>query len=161
MQFDQIDRAILNALQLKADSTVAEISEQVGLSHTPCWRRLKKLEETGVILARTAILNPEMVGFSVTVFAQVSVRINNEKTLSEFEAAVQDIDEVLECYSISGDKDFMLRIVAQSVNSYEALLKKRLIHLPGVSAIDSIITLSPVKTTTRLPLEKIDTGKPS
>ena len=155
MAFDKTDIAILNVLQAKADSSVADISEKVGLSHTPCWRRLKKLEESGVIVARSAILDPAKVGLSVIVFAQVSVRIENKNTLNDFEKAVRAIDEVLECYSVSGEKDFILKIVAPNVNEYETLLKKKLIHLPGVSSIDSIITLSAVKSTSKLPLENL------
>lgn len=156
IKLDKIDRAILDVLQTKADSSVGEISEQVGLTHTPCWRRVKRLTDSGVILSKAALLDPSKVGFRVIVFAQVDVRMVDENTLSDFESAVMKIDEVLECYSVAGDKDFMLRIVAESIEAYERLLKKKLIHLPGVSSIDSIVALSTVKVSTRLPLHKLE-----
>lgn len=117
---------------------------------------MKRLTDSGVILSKAALLDAAKVGFRVIVFAQVDVRMVDENTLSDFESAVMKIDEVLECYSVAGDKDFMLRIVAESVEAYQRLLKKKLIHLPGVSSIDSIVALSTVKVSTRLPLHKLE-----
>lgn len=152
MKLDRIDHKILYELQGDATCSVDELSKRVGLSRSPCWRRVKKLNESGILRARVTLLDPVMAGFQVTVFAQVAIKVVDEETLNCFEAKVQELPEILECHSVSGEKDFILKIVARDVPTYERFLKKHLIHLPGVASIDTIMALSTVKSTTRLPL---------
>lgn len=149
---DEFDRRILRILQQDADCSMAELGEQVGLSHTPCWRRVKKLEARGVIRGRVVLLDPERLELSVNVFVEVRLARQDEDTLNAFEAAVQVIEEIVESYTVSGEKDFLLRVVVADVAAYEALLKKQLVHLPGVASLSSTFALRQVKYTTRLPL---------
>ena len=149
---DETDRTILRLLQRDSGMSVAAVAREVGLSQTPCWRRIKRLNESGLISGRVTLLDPARAGYSINVFALISFKVVDEATMNAFERAVQDIDEIVECYSVTGPRDFLMRIVAESVEQYDKLLKKKIIHLPGVAAVDSIMTLSRVKFSTRLPL---------
>jgi Lrp/AsnC family transcriptional regulator len=149
---DDFDLKILRSLQEDADLSMVELGERVGLSHTPCWRRVKRLEETGFIRGRVAVLDPERLGLPVNVFVEVHLRQHDEATLNAFETAVQQVEEVVECYTVSGERDFLLRVVVADVASYEHLLKHRLVHLPAVGSLSSTFALRQVKYTTRLPL---------
>ena len=151
-QLDDFDLRILRALQSDADQSMAELGERVGLSHTPCWRRVKKLEAAGYIRGRVVMLDPEKLDLSVNVFVEVHLKDHAEESLNAFEEAVQAIDEVVECYTVSGEKDFLLRVVVPDVAAYEQLLKQRLVHIPGAGSLSSTFALRQVKYTTRLPL---------
>ncbi len=149
---DTFDLQILRELQANADISMQELGEKVGLSHTPCWRRVKKLEEAGVIKGRVTLLDPEQLQLSVNVFVQVSLGVQQEQALNAFEEAVQTIPEIVECYTVSGDRDFLLRVVVEDVTAYERLLKSTLVHLPEVANMSSTFALRQVKYTTELPL---------
>ena len=155
MILDAFDRQIILELQPNADISMQELGERVGLSHTPCWRRVKKLAENGVIKARVTLLNPEQLNLSVNVFVQVSLAIQQEQALNSFEDAVQSIPEIVECYTVSGDRDFLLRVVVEDVGAYERLLKKTLVHLPQVANLSSTFALRQVKYTTELPVQSL------
>ena len=152
MELDPFDRHIIRELQSNAELSMAELGERVGLSHTPCWRRVKKLEEAGVIRGRVTLLDPEQLDLSVNVFVQVALSAQQEAALNRFEDAVQTIDEIVECYTISGDRDFLLRVVVEDVSAYERLLKNTLVHLPDVANMSSTFALRQVKYTTELPI---------
>jgi Lrp/AsnC family transcriptional regulator len=153
MKLDGKDRAILRVLQERSKVSISEISSAVGLSHTPTWKRVKRLHALEVITGQVSLLDPVKVGLPITVFAQVSVHsLDEEDTLEQFDAAIQEIDYIVECYSVTGERDFILKVVIETVDSYERLLKTTLIHLPGVFSIESIISLSRGKYTTELPL---------
>lgn len=152
IELDEYDLRILRALQEDASLSMAELGEKVGLSHTPCWRRIKRLESEGVILGRVTLLNPKILNLGVTVHAYVIIKSHDEESLNAFESAVQGIDEIVECYSTSGDKDYLLKVVVDSVDHYEHFLKQRLVHLPNVASVNSTFALKQVKYTTRLPL---------
>lgn len=152
ISLDEFDLKILRALQDDADLSMADLGERVGLSHTPCWRRVKKLEEQGFIRGRVMLLDPERLGLPVNVFVEVHLKAHDETSLNAFETAVAAVDEVVECYTVSGEKDFLLRVVVADVASYEQLLKHRLVHLPSVGSLSSTFALRQVKYTTRLPL---------
>ena len=152
LRLDAIDLAILRVLQQSANSSIADISAAVGLSHTPCWKRVRRLHEARVITDQVSLLDPLAVGFGITAFAHVRVDLSQPEALSSFEAAVAEVPQVMECYAVSGSWNFLLKVVSDSVESYERLLKKKLIHLPGVSSLESTIALARVKHTTRLPL---------
>ncbi|MEM8769297.1 MAG: Lrp/AsnC family transcriptional regulator [Pseudomonadota bacterium] len=149
---DTFDRLILRELQQDADISMQDLGERVGLSHTPCWRRVKKLEEAGVIRRRVTLLEPDHLDLSVNVFVQVSLAVQDEDALNRFESAVQSIPEIVECYTVSGDRDFLLRVVVEDVSAYERLLKSTLVHLPEVANMSSTFALRQVKYTTELPL---------
>lgn len=149
---DEIDRRLLRTLQDHPDISIADLGERVGLSHTPCWRRLKKLEADGVIVGRAVILNPQSVGLNVNVFAQLRLKQHDEDTLEALERATLDHSAIVECFSMSGEYDYMMRIVVGSIEEYEMFLKKVLLHLPGVASINSSFALQRIKMTTSLPI---------
>ena len=151
-EMDNIDRRILAELQRQGDVPIQELGERVGLSHTPCWRRVKRLEERGVIKRRVALLDAEQLDLAVNVFVNVNLRRHQENALNRFEAAVQEIPEIVECYTVSGETDFLLRVVVADVTAYEQLLKATLVHLPEVGNLTSTFALRQVKYTTALPL---------
>ena len=147
-----MDRRILSELQENADLPMQELGDRVGLSHTPCWRRVKRLEERGIVKRRVALLDAEQLDLAVNVFVNVSLRRHQENALNRFETAVQDVPEVVECYSVSGETDFLLRVVVADVTAYERLVKATLVHLPEVGNLTSTFALRQVKYTTALPL---------
>jgi len=149
---DDFDRKILQVLQQNGDCSMAELGERVGLSHTPCWRRVKRLEQEGIIKGRVALLNPSKVGMGVTVYAYITIKRHDETSLNAFENAVQDVEQVVECYSTSGDKDYIVRVIVDNVEHYEQLLKRTLVHLPNVASINSTFALKEVKYTTVIPV---------
>ena len=152
LSLDSFDLQILRELQRDAEISMQALGERVGLSHTPCWRRVKKLEEAGVIRGRVTLLDPEALNLSVNVFVQVSLGVQQESALNEFESAVQAIPEIVECYTVSGDRDFLLRVVVEDVSAYERLLKTTLVHLPEVANMSSTFALRQVKYRTELPV---------
>ncbi|BFM12464.1 Lrp/AsnC family transcriptional regulator [Simiduia litorea] len=149
---DEFDRKILRTLQENADYSMAELGDKVGLSHTPCWRRIKKLEADGIIKQKVTLLDPKQLGLGVTVYAYITIKSHDEASLDDFENGVQDVAEIVECYSTSGEKDYVLRVVVDSVEHYEQLLKKTIVHLPNVASVNSTFALKQVKYTTSLPL---------
>ncbi len=152
VSLDDIDRSILRLLQQDATLSIAAVASEIGLSQTPCWRRIRRLNESGLITGRVTLLDPSLAGFGLTVFALISFKVVDEATMNAFEEAVQSIDQIVECYSVTGPRDFLMRIVAEDVAEYEQLLKKEIIHLPGVASVDTILTLSRVKFSTMIPV---------
>lgn len=149
---DETDRRILRALQAEPDLAIAQLSERVGLSQTPCWRRLKRLREAGVIRRLALILDPRQLGLPISVLAHLKLDRHDEETLEGFEAAVLGHPQIVECVSVSGESDYAMRVVAASVDDYERFLKKVLLHLPGVASINSSFMMNVVKRTTDLPV---------
>jgi len=149
---DGIDRRILATLQSRPELSNNELADVVGLSSTPCWRRMKKLEADGVIAGRAVLLNPKALDLTVNVFAEIRLKQHDEETLNGLEAAVSRQPEIVECFSVSGDSDYMVRVVMRSIEAYECFLKKVLLHLPGVAAVNSRFALGCVKLTTALPI---------
>ncbi len=149
---DSYDKKILITLQKNADISMADLGNAVGLSHTPCWRRVKRLEEHGYIRSRVTLLDPKKLNLNVSVHAYLTIKSHDEDSLVAFEKAVHEIPEIVECYSITGDKDYLLRLIVGSVDQYEKLLKQRLVHLPNVSSVNSAFALKQVKYTTELPI---------
>ena len=152
---DRIDRRILDELQDRADVSMQELGDRVGLSHTPCWRRVKRLEEGGFIRRRVALLDPARLDLEVNVFVNVNLKRHQENALSRFEASVRDVPEIVECYTVSGETDFLLRVVVADVSAYERLLKRTLVHLPEVGNLTSTFALRQVKYTTALPMDAL------
>lgn len=149
---DEFDRKILRILQQVPAITMAELAEAVGLSQTPCWRRMKLLEAAGLIARRAVILDPKKLGFSVDVFAHVRIGRHDEDSLDAFEAQVREHPAIVECFSMSGESDYLMRILARSIEDYEHFLKKVLLHLPGVASVNSSFALKSVKLTTEVPI---------
>lgn len=148
---DDFDRKILSFLQRDASLSVAEIADRVGLSSTPCWRRIQKLEADGVIKHRVAILDPEKVNVGVTVFVSIRTQHHSIDWLDRFSKAVEDIDEVVEFYRMSGDIDYLLRIVVPDIAAYDAVYK-RVISAIELNDVTSSFAMECIKQTTALPL---------
>ncbi|HXS41944.1 MAG TPA: Lrp/AsnC family transcriptional regulator [Stellaceae bacterium] len=149
---DEFDRSILRIYQQDPGISMDALGAKVGLSHTPCWRRLRKLEDAGIIRGKSLELDREALGLRVVVIVQVRLRQHDEQTLLEFEAGVQRQPEIVDCYSVAGDHDYFMKIVCADAKDYERLLKKTLLHLPGVVSVNSHFCLNEVKHTSRLPL---------
>jgi Lrp/AsnC family leucine-responsive transcriptional regulator len=149
---DQIDRKILSALQNNGRLTNQDLSAQVGLSASPCLRRLKQLEQDGYISRYVAIVEPRSLGLDITAFARVSLEQQDSKMLDAFERTVASWPEVMECYLMSGDTDYQLRVVTRSLADYEIFLRERLTKVPGVAKIQSSFAFRPVVYRTALPV---------
>ncbi|MDK2760771.1 MAG: Lrp/AsnC family transcriptional regulator [Sphingopyxis sp.] len=149
---DPFEIKILRELQRDANQTTAEVAERVGLSVSPCWRRIDRLEREGFIRKRVAIIDRRKVGLNAHVFAQVKLNAHGRANLDEFSEAIRGFPEVLDAYVLMGTTDFMLRIVARDIDAYERFFFDRLSNLPGVQEINSTVALSEIKATTELPL---------
>ncbi|MCD7059597.1 Lrp/AsnC family transcriptional regulator [Pelagibacterium xiamenense] len=152
MALDKLDRKILQLLQKDATMPVAEIGRKVGLSTTPCWRRIQKMEEEGVIRRRVAVLNPEKVNAGVTVFVAVRTNEHNDAWLRKFAAVVEEFTEVVEFYRMSGEVDYLLRVVVPSIQAYDVFYKKLIAKIP-LTDVSSSFAMEQIKYTTALPLE--------
>ena len=153
IELDNIDRRILTALQNNARISNVELAHMVGLSPSPCLRRVKTLEDCGVIQRYVSLLDQGAVGFPVSVFVNVTLERQDESALEQFEAAIGKRPEVLECYLMTGDADYLLRVVTSDLASYERFLVDHLTRIPGVSSIKSSFALKQVSYRTALPLE--------
>ena len=152
MELDRYDLHILKILQNDSSISMQDLGAQIGLSHTPCWRRVKKLEEHGVIIKQVALLDSKSLDLDVNVFVHVTLRQHHENALNRFEEAVSQLTEVVECYTVSGETDFLLRVVVKDVEAYEKLLKGTLLQLPEVGNLSSTFALRQVKYTTEIPI---------
>ena len=149
---NELDKKILSVLQESSDLSVAEIGERVGLSTTPCWRRIQSMTEKGLIRKKVALLDSEQLNVGVTVFVGVKTTSHNADWLSRFAAAVSDIPEVVEFYRMSGDVDYLLKIVVPDIGGYDAVYK-RLISRVDLSDVSSSFAMEQIKYTTALPLD--------
>jgi Lrp/AsnC family transcriptional regulator len=152
LELDRTDIRILDALQQDAALSASELAERCSVTTTTAWRRLQRLERAGAIKSRVALLDRKAIGLNVLVFAQVKLATTGRESLARFEQAVQRHPQVLDCYSLLGDKDFLLRIVVPSIEAYEAFFLDHLSRIPGVQAVNSTIALSTIKESTALPL---------
>jgi len=151
-ELDAIDRRILARLQENARIANVDLAQAVGLSPSPCLRRVRDLVEKGIIRRFAALVDPKAVGLPVSVFVQVSLESQVEEALQVFEAAVASRPEVMECYLMTGDADYLLRVVVSDLAAYERFLMEHLTRVPGVSSIRSSFALKQVAYRTALPL---------
>jgi len=157
---DRLDRKILRLLQENATLAVADIAKKVGLSTPPCWRRIQKLEEDGVIRKRVALLDPVKVNTRVTAFVAVRTNSHSLEWLKRFSEVVQDFPEVVEFYRMSGDVDYLLRVVVPDIAAYDAFYK-RLIARIEIRDVSSSFAMEQIKYTTELPLDYLMVDKES
>ena len=151
MLLDPMDIKILGILQRDCTLPVADIGKEVGLSTTPCWRRIQKLEEAGVIKRRVAILDAEKINVGVTVFVSIKTDEHSLAWLERFHAAVVDLSEVVDFYRMSGEVDYLLRVVVPDIAAYDVFYKK-LISRVEISKVSSAFAMEQIKNTTELPL---------
>jgi Lrp/AsnC family transcriptional regulator len=149
---DAFDTQILSLLQENASLSAAEVGARIGLSQSPCWRRINRLERDGYLKSRVALLDRHRLGLDVLVFALVKLNAHGRRSLPEFAEAIRTRAEVQECFTIMGDMDFLLRIVVPDIQAYERFFFETLSQLPGVQEVHSNIAMSEMKSTTSLPI---------
>lgn len=154
MKLDDIDRRLLGALQENGRLPVTDLAEKIGLTTSPCLRRLKILEQAGIIRGYAALVDQQKVGLPVSVFVSVKLEMQREEALERFEAAIRDCPEVVECYLMTGPRDYLLRVVAQDLSAYERFLKQTLTRVEGVASIESSFALTQVKYSNVLPIAR-------
>jgi DNA-binding Lrp family transcriptional regulator len=152
IDIDKIDRQILAELQLDARIANVALAERVGLSPSPCLRRVKRLEATGIIRRYSAVVDPARVGLGLSCFISVTLERTVEQALEVFQAAIVERPEILECWPITGEADFLLKIVTADLGAYERLMRDHLLRIPGISSTKTSFLLTPVKNETALPL---------
>ncbi|APX90481.1 ArsR family transcriptional regulator [Brevirhabdus pacifica] len=155
LRLDATDLRILKILQQRADISNLELAERVGLSPSPCLRRVRLLEEAGIIRSRVTLLDAAGIGLMVNVFVSVTLEKQVKERLQEFEDDVRDRPEVVECYLMTGEADYLLRVVVPDLQHYEQFLKEHLTRIPGVASIKSSFALNQVSYSTALPLEHL------
>lgn len=149
---DDFDRKILKALQHDAEIPVSELAQQIGLSTTPCWRRIRLLKEAGIIERQVALLNAEKLNLGMTVFVVVRTRNHTRDWLAQFKAAIDGIPEVVAFYRLSGDIDYLLRVVVPDIKAYDDVYK-RLISKIELEDVSSSFVMEQIKSTTAVPLD--------
>ena len=157
---DRTDRMILSILQEDATIPVAEIGRKVGLSTTPCWRRIQKMEEDGVIRRRVAILDPEKVNANVTVFVSVVTNQHNEDWLVRFARIISEFPEIVEFHRMSGNVDYLLKVVVPDITAYDEFYKK-LVAKIDITDVSSAFAMERIKETSALPLNYIEIDAPA
>jgi len=152
VKIDATDRRILELLQTEAGINATEIADRIGLSQSAVWRRIQSLREAGVVQDQAVKLDREKVGLNTMVFAHVKLTSHGRSNLADFAEAVRQYPEVLDCYVVLGNVDFLLRIVTQDIKAYEQFFFEKLSQLPGIQEVNSSIVLSDIKHTTALPI---------
>jgi Lrp/AsnC family transcriptional regulator len=153
MKMDAIDRKILAVVQQDASLSVAEIGQRVGLSSTPCWKRLQRLEADGVIMRRVALIDPEKVGLGISVFVSIETGDHSQDWIAKFAEVVNAMPEVMEFYRMAGDVDYVLRVVVHDMQSYDTFYKKLIATVP-LKNVTSRFAMERIKSTTALPISE-------
>ncbi len=154
-RLSQTDLQILDALQHDGKLTSQEIADRINISQSPCWRRINKLEEDGLISKRVALLDREKLGLDVVVFATINLTTQGRDNLEEFEHEVEVFPEVLECYTMAGTWDYMLKIVVRDIRHYELFVREKLTRLAHIGEVHSHIAVTEIKNSTALPLHTL------
>ena len=152
IELDHIDRRILEWMQKEPGINAGELGEKIGLSQSAVWRRMQSLREQGVIVDQPVKIDRQKVGLNTMVFAHVKLTSHGRSNLAEFSEAVSQYPEVLDCYVMLGNVDFLLRIVTEDIKAYEQFFFEKLSQLPGIQEVNSSIVLSDIKHTTALPI---------
>ena len=150
---DRLDRRILEELQADARISNQELAKRVGLSTAPCWRRLRRLEQEGFIDSYATLLNGPAIGLPIVAYALVSLEDHHPDSVKKFDQLINERPEVLECHSMSGPNDYLLRIVASSIEAYEHFMSTQLLRVAAVRSVNTSFVLKTKKSTTRLPVE--------
>jgi Lrp/AsnC family leucine-responsive transcriptional regulator len=156
MKLDRRDTELLAALQQDGRRSVVELADLIGLSPTPCARRVKQLEEAGVIQGYTAVVDPQALGLTVQAFIQVKLERHTDDNVEQFKRALAHLDEVIGCFAMTGAHDFMLQVVVPDLESLQTVVLRKLLKIPSVRDVQSSIVLEIVKRSPRLPLAHLD-----
>jgi Lrp/AsnC family transcriptional regulator, cysteine-sensing transcriptional activator len=149
---DEIDKQILRVLMARSDLPIAILADNLGLSRMGCRKRIKRMEADGIIQGRSLIVNARAVGFGVSIFAQIRLASQDERSISSFEEKACDCDEIVECFSMSQKGEYLLKIVAKSVADYDSFIRKILLEIPELASINSNFALREIKITAALPI---------
>lgn len=149
------DIKILELLQSDSDRSSSDVAEQLNMSQSPAWRRINRLEEEGVIEKKVAILNKEALGMELVAFTTINLSQAGRKNMEIFEDAVKQLDEVVECYTMTGAWDYMLKVVVKDIRHYEKFVRGRLLSVPMIGEVHSHISVTEIKNTTELPLRQL------
>ncbi|HTT02433.1 MAG TPA: Lrp/AsnC family transcriptional regulator [Steroidobacteraceae bacterium] len=152
MRLDRFDARLVAELQKDGRRPVVELAEEIGLSGTPCARRVRRLEETGVIQGYTAIVDPARLGLTVQAFVQVKLERHTDENIAQFRRALEALEEVVSCYATTGAYDFLLQVVATDLDALSTIVLKRLLKIPSVRDVHSSIVLETMKRSLRVPL---------
>ncbi len=152
-RLDEIDRKIIAALQVDGRMTAQQLADKVGLSASPCARRVRLMEDMGVITGYAAVIDPDLVDLPISVFASIKLERQRENELERFNAAIARWPEVVDCYLMTGQRDYLLRVVVRDLHAYERFLKEKLTRLDGVASIESSFALVQIKRSNLLPVE--------
>ena len=151
---DSVDKKILVILQQDSAQPVADIARKVGLSVTPCWRRIQKLEEEGIITSRVALLNAKKVGLGMSVFVAIKITEHSSEWLIKFATKISEYEEVVEFYRMSGDVDYLLRVVVKNMAAYDTFYKKLISEVP-LKDVSSSFAMEEIKYSTALPISQL------
>ena len=149
---DKLDRQILRLLQADASIPIQQVADQVGLSVNPCWRRIRQMEQAGVIQARVALVNPEKVGLGLTVYVRVKTREHSADWAKKLNQVIAAMPEILECHRIGGDVDYLLKVVVPDMAGYDRSYKELIERLPALSDVSALFSMERLKSTTGLPI---------
>ena len=150
-ELDRLDREILRLISVDASLSLADIASKVGLTPTPCWKRIRRMEQDGIILRRVAVLDADKVGLPVSVFVAVETADHSSDWLGRFAKVIQDTPEIVDAWRMSGDVDYLLKVVTTDIDGYDAFYKK-LIRAALLTGVSSAFSMEQIKSTTALPL---------
>lgn len=145
IELDPIDRKILGIIQQDCTRSIKEIAEAVGLSNNPCWRRIKRLEDNGVIRRRVALIDPAKIGLGVTAFVTIRTDQHTNEWVNAFKRAVQNIPEIIACDRMTGDVDYLLRVVVHDIEHYDRVYQRLIKSVPGLSDVSSTFSMEKIK----------------
>lgn len=152
-KLDEIDRKIIAALQIDGRMTAQQLADHVGLSASPCARRVRLMEDKGVITGYVAVIDQDLIDLPISAFASIKLERQRENELERFNAEIARWPEVVDCYLMTGQRDYLLRVVVRDLHAYERFLKEKLTRLEGVASIESSFALSQIKRSNRLPID--------
>lgn len=151
-ELDRIDREILRLVMRDASRSLAEIAQEVGLTPTPCWKRIRRMEEQGVITGRVAIVDAARVGLPISVFVSIETGDHSADWIARFAAAVESMEEIVECWRLGGDVDYLLRVVVADMAGYDAFYRRFVAAVPALRKVTGRFAMERVKGTTALPI---------
>ena len=153
LELTKADIKLLKLLQHDASLSTAQLAERVGMSQSPCWRRINRIEQEGIIQRKVALLDQHKLGMEVVVFTTINLTTHGRSALQEFEREIVKFPEVVECYTMTGSMDYMLKIVTRDIRHYEIFIRTHLAQLPGIREMHSNVSVTRIKDTTELPLD--------
>ncbi len=155
MHLTEQDVKILDLMQRNCDRSSAEVAETLNMSQSPCWRRINRLEKEGVIQKKVAILDRKALSMDLVAFTTINLNQAGRKNMELFENAISKLSEVVECYTMTGSWDYMLKVVVKDIRQYEQFVRKRLLEVPAIGELHSHISVTEIKNTTELPLRQL------